>query len=50
VRRLLTIPGIDVVTAATLVAVIGDVRRFPTSRRLVVAPGELAFRPAFMNA
>ena len=35
VRRLLTIPGIDVVTAATLVAVIGDVRRFPTPRHLV---------------
>jgi transposase len=30
VRRLLTIPGIDVVTASTLVAVIGDIRRFPT--------------------
>jgi transposase len=29
VRRLMTIPGIDLVTAATLVAVIGDVRRFP---------------------
>ena len=30
----MTIPGIDAVTAA-LAAVIGDVRRFPTSRRLV---------------
>ena len=37
VRRLLTIPGIDVVTAATLVAAIGDVRRFPT----VAPPGRL---------
>jgi transposase len=31
VRRLLTIPGVDVVTASTLVAVIGDIRRFPTA-------------------
>jgi len=35
VRRLMTIPGIDVVTASTLMAVIGDLRRFPTSRHLV---------------
>src|SRR3954468_24597108 len=39
VRRLRTIPGIDAVTAATLVAVIGDVRRFPSSRHLVGYPG-----------
>jgi transposase len=42
VRRLMTIPGIDVVTAATLVAVIGDIRRFPTSRHLV---GYLGLHP-----
>jgi transposase len=42
VRRLMTIPGIDVVTATTLVAVIGDVRRFPTSRHLV---GYLGLHP-----
>ena len=35
VRRLLTIPGIDVVTASTLAVVIGDVRRFPSSGHLV---------------
>ncbi len=29
VRRLLTIPGVDVTTFVTLLAVIGDVRRFP---------------------
>jgi transposase len=36
VRRLMTIPGIDVITASTLVAVIGDVRRcgLAASRRL----------------
>jgi len=39
VRRLMTIPGIEVVTAATLAAVIGDVRRFPTSRQLVAYLG-----------
>jgi transposase len=42
IRRLMTIPGIDAITAATLVAVIGDVRRFPTSRQLV---GYLGLHP-----
>lgn len=42
VARLMTIPGIDVVTSSTLVAVIGDVRRFPTSRHLV---GYLGLHP-----
>ena len=42
VRRLLTIPGIDVTTAVTLLAVIGDVRRFPSSRHLV---GYLGLHP-----
>ena len=46
VRRLMTIPGIDIVTAATLVAVIGDVRRFPTSRHLV---GYLGCTPRSAN-
>jgi transposase len=31
----LTIPGIDAVTPATLIAVIGDIQRFPTARHLV---------------
>ena len=35
VQRLMTIPGIDVVTASTLIAAIGDIRRFPTARHLV---------------
>jgi len=35
VRRLLTIPGVDVTTAETLLAVIGDVSRLPSSRQLV---------------
>ncbi len=42
VRRLLRIPGVDVTTAVTLLAVIGDVRRFPSSRHLV---GYLGLRP-----
>ena len=42
VRRLMTIPGIDVTTATTVVAVIGDVRRFPTARHLV---GYLGLHP-----
>jgi transposase len=42
VRRLLTVPGVDVTTAVTLIAVIGDARRFPTSRQLV---GYLGLHP-----
>jgi len=42
VRRLLTVPGVDVTTAVTLVAVIGDARRFPSSRQLV---GYLGLHP-----
>jgi hypothetical protein len=38
----MTIPGVDVTTAATLVAVIGDVSRFPSSRHLV---GYLGLHP-----
>ncbi len=34
-RRLLTLPGVNVVTACALLAAIGDVRRFPTARQLV---------------
>jgi transposase len=41
-RRLMTIPGVDATTAVTLVAVIGDVSRFPTSRHLV---GYLGLHP-----
>ncbi len=47
VRRLMTIPGIDIVTAATLAAVIGDVRRFPTSRQLV---GYLGLHPTIRQS
>jgi transposase len=35
VRRLMTVPGVNVITAATFMAAIGDVSRFPSSRRLV---------------
>jgi transposase len=34
-RRLLTLPGVNVVTACALLAAIGDVRRFPSARQLV---------------
>jgi transposase len=47
VRRLLTIPGIDVVTAATLIAVIGDIGRFATSRQLV---GYLGLHPTIRQS
>jgi transposase len=35
VRRLMGVPGVNVIAAATFTAAIGDVSRFPTSRRLV---------------
>ena len=35
VRRLMTIPGVGAITALALVAVIGDVSRFPSARHLV---------------
>jgi len=35
IRRLVTIPGVNLISAATLVAVIGDVGRFPSARKLV---------------
>jgi len=35
IRRLVTIPGVNLITAATLMAVIGDVERFPSARKLV---------------
>src|SRR5437660_1137519 len=34
-RRLLTLPGVTFVTAAALVAAVGEIRRFPTARQLV---------------
>ena len=34
-RRLLTVPGVNVICAATFLAAIGEIGRFPTSRRLV---------------
>lgn len=42
VHHLLTIPGVDVTTAVTLIAVIGDVSRFPSARHLV---GYLGLHP-----
>ena len=35
IKRLMTIPGIDVTTAATLMAAIGDIHRFDSAKRLV---------------
>jgi transposase len=35
IRRLMTVPGVNVITAATFIGVIGDVRRFATPRRVV---------------
>jgi transposase len=34
-RRLLTVPGVNVICAATFLAAVGDIRRFATSRKLV---------------
>jgi hypothetical protein len=38
-RRLMTLPGVSFVTAAALMAAIGDISRFPTSRHLVAYLG-----------
>lgn len=38
-RRLMTIPGVDVITAAALVAAIGDIARFASPRKLVAYLG-----------
>jgi transposase len=35
VLRLMTVPGVNVQTAATFMAAVGDIRRFPSSRQLV---------------
>jgi transposase len=34
-RRLMTVPGVNVICAAAFLAAVGEVRRFPTSRKLV---------------
>jgi transposase len=34
-RRLITVPGVNVICAASFLAAVGDIRRFPTARRLV---------------
>lgn len=46
IRRLMTIPGIDVTTAATLMATIGRIDRFASPRHLV---GYLGLDPAAAN-
>jgi transposase len=35
VKRLMTVPGVNVIVAATFLAAVGDVRRFPGQRQLV---------------
>jgi transposase len=35
VKRLMTVPGVNVIVAATFLAAVGDVNRFPGQRRLV---------------
>jgi transposase len=35
VRRLMTVPGVNVICAATFLAAIGDIRRFPAARKVV---------------
>ena len=39
VRRLMTVPGVNVICAATFLAAIGDIRRFRSSRQLVAYLG-----------
>jgi transposase len=35
IRRLMTVPGVSLMTAATFIATVGDIRRFPAPRKLV---------------
>jgi transposase len=35
ILRLMTVPGVNVIVAATFLAAVGDISRFPTSRQLV---------------
>jgi transposase len=39
VRRLLSVPGVNVICAATFLAAVGDIRRFKDSRKLVACLG-----------
>jgi len=47
IRRLMTIPGLDVTAAAALMAAIGDIHRFPTPRHLV---GYLGLHPSIRQS
>src|SRR5215204_1515491 len=35
IRRLMTVPGVNVICAATFIAAVGDIRRFESARKLV---------------
>jgi transposase len=39
IRRLMTVPGVNLICAATFIAAVGDPRRFPTARQLVAYLG-----------
>jgi transposase len=39
VKRLITVPGVNVIVAATFVAAVGDIRRFPDRRKLTAYLG-----------
>jgi transposase len=39
VKRLMTVPGVNVIVAATFMAAVGDIRRFPDRRRLTAYLG-----------
>jgi transposase len=35
IRRLMTVPGVNVITAATFIAAVGEIDRFPNQKKLV---------------
>jgi transposase len=39
VRRLMTVPGVNVICAATFIAAVGEIRRFPSTRKLAAYLG-----------
>jgi transposase len=41
IRRLMSVPGVNVICAATFIAAIGEIRRFKSSRELVATSGSI---------
>jgi len=49
VKRLMTVPGVNVIVAATFMAAVGDIRRFPDRRKLTAYLGLDRNAPALIE-